>query len=222
MPVNDDLSVYLTCDKLVERLQPVLDKRQRAKLLAEQRRQQQDDSWDDDTDTDDDVENWDSNDTTPDVSVTETTQSKVKESKVKNSNKKIADRKSADPLKQISDDIVKKQTKQDTAQRNNELISIVKNTLEDNWFAYKMDRKFERARANLFFKSKDFLQLCTRYNCTPPQLVQAMMLWVVKDKWWWKQVTNTVDLYDNYAKIHNSVKINVATEQEKSDSARVF
>lgn len=228
---------FIYCRKLDERLQQVVDKRERAKISAENRNRNT--KWEFET-----ASNWNSKTKSVGVSVTETPQSKVKESKVnkiKDSMEDIAkevasattpppppedvknETEKKDPLRERALAIVewkseseKKATelarKKQVAERNNKLIDGIKKILHENGMAYKPDRMFERARANLFFVSKDFADLASIYNMTPWHFALELCRLASTHKFWSWRVYNTVTLYDNFAGIHNDCKANFVAE----------
>lgn len=100
-------------------------------------------------------------------------------------------------------------------ERNGKLIDGIKKTLKENGMAYKPDRMFERARANLFFVSKDFAELASGYNMTPWVFALELCKLATQHKYWWGRVYNTVTLYDNYAQIHNDCKARFVWEQQE-------
>jgi len=124
--------------------------------------------------------------------------------------------------------IAKKQAeiarKKAVGERNGKLIDGIKKTLKENGMAYKPDRMFERARANLFFVSKEFGELASGYNMTPWVFALELCKLATQHKYWWWRVHNAVTLYDNYASIHNDCKARFigqvqeqAKKQEKAE-----
>lgn len=89
------------------------------------------------------------------------------------------------------------------AKRNQRLVDWIKETLQSHWLAYKKHPQSEKYRANLFFKAKDFLAIVAWYGATPWIFAIKLCDEACKHKYWSGRITNTVDLYDNRAKIHN-------------------